>query len=150
MDKFDKLKKIKNSDISEFNLKDTKTIGKLVGINKKSYVIIFVLGAVIVKFNCKLFGIEVNDEKKNFSKNRLLELCTDQKIDLKKEYTDDELTNILDNNELLINIVCDNFDLEGKLLVKLYNIDNNELSFNEILKNEDLAKEIKNKFINFN
>ena len=150
MDKFDKLKKIKNNDINEFNLKDTKTIGKLVGINKKSYVIIFVLGAVIVKFNCKLFGIDVNDEKKNFSKNRLLELCTDQKIDLKKEYTDDELTNILDNNELLINIVCDNFDLEGKLLVKLYNIDNNELSFNEILKNEDLAKEIENKFINFN
>lgn len=150
MDKFDKLKKIKNSDISEFNLKDTKTIGKLVGINKKSYVIIFVLGAVIVKFNCKLFGIEINDEKKNCSKNRLLQLCTDQKIDLKKEYTENELTNILDNNELLINIVCDNFNLEGKLLVKLYNIDNNELSFNEILKNENLAKTVENKFMNFN
>lgn len=64
MDKFDKLKKIKNSDISEFNLKDTKTIGKLVGINENSYIIIFVLGSVIVKFNCKLFGIDVNDEKK--------------------------------------------------------------------------------------
>ena len=48
------MEKIKNSDISEFNLKDTKTIGKLVGINENSYVIIFVLGSVIVKFNCKL------------------------------------------------------------------------------------------------
>jgi hypothetical protein len=150
MDKFDKLKKIKNSDISEFNLKDTKTIGKLVGINENSYIIIFVLGSVIVKFNCKLFGIDVNDEKKNYSRNRLLQLCTDQTIDLEKIYTNNELINILDNNELLINIFCDNFNLEGKLLVKLFNIDNNQLSFNEILKNEDLAKTIENKFINFN
>ena len=54
------------------------------------------------------------------------------------------------DKSMIGSVTCDNFNLEGKLLVKLFNIDNNQLSFNEILKNEDLAKTIENKFINFN
>ena len=152
MDKYDKLKKIKNNDIGEFNLKDTKTIGKLVNINDDAYVFIFVLSKVIVKFNCKLYGITLSPNKNiNKFKNKMLQLCTDQSIEIDKCYSDDEISNILDKNELLIRIICDNFDLSGKLLVKLFDINDNNLSYNQILINENLVNEkIEDKFINFN
>ena len=92
MSKLDKLRGLTDNDIGEFSLEGRKTVGKVVDIyDADTCKIIFGLDNVIVKFNCRLSGIDTPELKPLRSKpnrdiekraaqrarNRLIQLSTD-------------------------------------------------------------------------
>ena len=102
MSKLDKLRSLTDNDIGEFSLDGRKTVGKVVDIyDADTCKIIFGLDNVIVKFNCRLSGIDTPELKPPRSKpdrelekkaaqrarNRLIQLCTDCECTLDKKFS---------------------------------------------------------------
>ena len=153
MSKFDKLRSLTDNDIGEFSLAGRKTVGKVVDIyNADTCKIVFGLDNVIVKFNCRLSGIDTPElkpsrhnpdrelEKKaaQRARNRLIQLCTDCDCTLDKKFSRKSKKEFLKKNEKLVNIHCGDFDKYGRLLIEIFDI-NNDKSFNTMLIEESYA-----------
>lgn len=153
MSKFDKLRSLTDNDIGEFSLTGRKTVGKVVDIyDANTCKIIFGLDNVIVKFNCRLSGIDTPElkpsrlnpdrelEKKaaQRARNRLIQLCTDCDCTLDKKFSRKSKKEFLKKNEKLVNIHCGDFDKYGRLLIEIFDI-NNDKSFNSMLIEESYA-----------
>lgn len=153
MSKLDKLRSLTDNDIGEFSLAGRKTVGKVVDIyDADTCKIIFGLDNVIVKFNCRLSGIDTPElkpprsqlnrdlEKKAAQKarNRLIQLCTDCECQLSTRFSRKSKKELLSNNEKLVNIHCGDFDKYGRLLVKIFDINGNK-SYNDMLIAESYA-----------
>lgn len=96
-------------------------------------------------FNIRLFGIDtpekngVNHKSAIMSRNRLISLLTDQKIDLNYEYSNHELDKIFEKNKKLVRLQCvDIKDKYGRILGNFYTSDTQE-SVNNVLIKEGLA-----------
>lgn len=135
------LKKIKNTDVDEFSLKNKSFLAKVVDIyDGDTCKIIFYLNDKLVKFTCRLNGIDTPElkplkskanrdeeiEKAKLCKNKLTELCCGE--------------NTIENNDKLVFIKCNDFDKYGRLLIDIYDSKECEISFNRILVKEGLAK----------
>lgn len=135
------LKKVKNTDVEEFSLKNKTFIAKVVDIyDGDTCKIIFYLDDKLVKFTCRLNGIDTPElkplktkvnrdeeiEKAKQCRNKLIELCCGTKD--------------IENNDKLVFIKCNDFDKYGRLLVEIYDSKECECSFNNILVKEGLAK----------
>ncbi len=153
MSKLDRLRSLTDNDIGEFSLEGRKTVGKVVDIyDADTCKIIFGLDNVIVKFNCRLSGIDTPELKPSRSKpdrelekkaaqkarNRLIQLCTDCDCSLDKKFSRKSKKEFLSNNEKLVNIHCGEFDKYGRLLVEIFDI-NSDKSFNDMLIDESYA-----------
>ena len=159
MSKLDKLRGLTDNDIGEFTLVGRKTVGKVVDVyNADTCKIIFALDSVILKFNCRLSGIEpagIQEESKQYkvlsqkARNRLIQLSTDCDCNINAKFSSKEKKDLLDLNEKIISITCEEFDRNGKLLVHLSDI-NSELTYNQTLIDEKYVKKInlnqKNRF----
>ena len=136
-DLIENLKKVKNTDVEEFSLKNKTFMAKVVDIyDGDTCKIIFYLDNKLVKFTCRLNGIDTPElkplktkvnrdeeiEKAKQCRNRLIELCCGAKDDK------------------LVFIKCNDFDKYGRLLVEIYESKECECSFNNILTKEGLAK----------
>lgn len=107
MDKLEKLKTLKSTDLGLFNLKNKIAWGKVVKIySTNKFQIIFGLNNLIFKFNCKLNNTAICDSsEKNFFKIYVS--------------NDDDIS----KNTKLIKIKCHQFDKEGFLLIDLFDND---------------------------
>jgi endonuclease YncB( thermonuclease family) len=147
--KMSNLESIRDCDIEEFNLKGKKLTGKVVNIyDGDTCKIVVELDGKLVKFSCRLLGInapeikplknkENREQEKSDAKkcrNRLFELCTNCLLDDNKKIKDE-----IDNNRKLVTVECFDWDKYGRLLVSIYDLDCNK-SFNSILLEENLAK----------
>jgi endonuclease YncB( thermonuclease family) len=151
-----KLKTIKNNDVSEFSLKNKEFICKVVDIyDGDTCKIIFYDNSSqsFIKYNCRLIGIDTPEIKPLKTKenreseitkakqcrNKLISLCCKHENVNEENYKD-----VLSNHGNLVKIICHDFDKYGRLLVEIFSIteDNNEknISFNDILINDGLAK----------
>ena len=113
---------------------------------------VFYLGDKLVKYTVRLKGIdtpeirpkksvefreqEIKAAKK--SRNRFIQLCTDQSIELDKEYKKSEIQKIIDNNRKIVYLKCHEFDKYGRLLANIYE-DLNKSSLNQMLIDEGFA-----------
>jgi endonuclease YncB( thermonuclease family) len=137
----EKLKKVKNEDVEEFSLKNKTFIGKVVDVyDGDTCKIVFYLDDKLVKFSCRLNGIDTPElkplktkvnrdeeiEKAKQCRNRLIELCCD-KIDV-------------ESSNKLVYIKCNDFDKYGRLLIDIYESKECECSINNILVKEGLAR----------
>lgn len=107
MDKFEKLKTLKSTDLGLFNLKNKIAWGKVVKIySTNKCQIIFGLNNLIFKFNCKLNKTQIRKDSENY---------------YLQEYVsnDDDIS----KNTKLIKITCHQFDKEGFLLIDLFDND---------------------------
>lgn len=153
MSKLEKLRSLTDNDIGEFSLEGRKTVGKVVDIyDADTCKIIFGLDNVIVKFNCRLSGIDTPEMKPPMSKpnrdiekraakkarNRLIQLCTDCECSLDQKFTRKGKREFLTKNEKLVNIHCGEFDKYGRLLIELFDI-NSDKSYNQTLVDESYA-----------
>ena len=146
-----KIRKLRDCDIDLFSLEENKVKCKVTNIyDADTCKIIFKLDNKIVKFNCRLSGIDAPEMKPPMAqknreeekivaqkaRNRLLQLCSNVVVDLQKLYQKKEVQEILDKNTKLITANCGKFDKYGRLLVEL---SNNGVIFNQILINEGYA-----------
>jgi len=135
---------LKNNDVEEFSLKDKEFIGKIVDVyDGDTCKIIFFLDNKLVKFNCRLYGINAPEikplktmEKREeeivnakIARNKLISLCCNC-----DNVTSDNYKEIIENNSTLIKIKCRDWDKYGRLLVDImnYNCETNEC-FNNVL-----------------
>lgn len=131
------LKKVKNSDVEEFSLKNKTFMAKVVDIyDGDTCKIVFYLNNQLVKFTCRLNGIDTPElkplktkinrdfeiEQAKHCRNKLLEMCCGK------------------NNDKLVFIECGNFDKYGRLLVDIYETKECVYSFNNILIKEGYAR----------
>lgn len=140
----EKLKSIKNSDIKEFSLNGKEFIGKVVDVyDGDTCKIVFYLKDEIVKFNCRLFGINAPELKPLKTKeNRLEEIENGKKAKhqlisycCKCESVDDNnCEEFIENNNSLIKIKCFEWDKYGRLLVELYELDKEESINNKLIE----------------
>ena len=111
MDKFEKLKALKSTDLGLFNLKKKIAYGKVVKIySANKCQIIFGLNNLIFKFNCKLNKTQI---------------CKDSENCYLQEYVSNH--DDIAINTKLIKIICNQFDKDGFLLIDLFD---NELCVN--------------------
>jgi len=137
----EKLRKVKNEDVEEFSLKNKSFIGKVVDVyDGDTCKIVFYLDGKLVKFSCRLNGIDTPElkpfktkvnreeeiEKAKKCRDRLIELCCGN-VDVV-------------SSDKIVYIRCDDFDKYGRLLVKIYETKEGDCSINEILVKEGLAK----------
>ena len=137
-----------SDNVKKFSLCDKMFISKCISIyDGDSATFCIVLHNQIYKFNMRLSGIDTPEmrplktkpnrdlEKKAsiISRNKLLQLVTDQNINLHTAYSKREIKNILNINKKLLYIKCGKFDKYGRCLVKLYNTKDHIKSFNNIL-----------------
>ena len=150
---FSEIQKCTNN-IPEFSLDGETHVGKIVSCYDADTVKIVIRYAEkLTKFNCRLTGIdtpEMRPSKKQYnrelekkasiiSRNRLLQLVTDQEIQINMVYNRKEIRNILDKNRKLIYLKCGKCDKYGRCLVKLYDSNEYIKSFNNILVEEGYA-----------
>ena len=148
-----------NADIPLFSLDQQNKICKVVDVyDADTCKIIFQLDGKIVKYNCRLYGIDTPEmrprrnnpnrdaEKKAAIKarNRLISLISNIEIDIEKKYSKRLIKKLLESNNKIIISKCKTFDKYGRLLVELY-LCNEEyqcesISVNQMLINENYAK----------
>ena len=148
-----------NADIPLFSLDQQNKICKVVDVyDADTCKIIFQLDGKIVKYNCRLYGIDTPEirprrnnpnrdaEKKAAIKarNRLISIISNVEIDIEKKYSKRQIKKLLESNNKIIISKCKTFDKYGRLLVELY-LCNEEyqcesISVNQMLINENYAK----------
>lgn len=136
-----KIININNDDINIFSLEGKEIIGKVVDIyDADTCKIVFILDTKIVKFNCRLNGIdapELRQSKKNpnrivekkaaqIARNRLIQLCTDIDVNIEEKFNRKQKKYLMQKNKKIIKVKCQEFDKYGRLLVDLYTLENNE------------------------
>ena len=158
------LKNIKDGDIGTFSLDGEIFVAKVTNVyDADTCKTIFNLNNRIVKFTCRLYGIDTpeirpkkthpnrEEEKKKalISRNRLIQLSTNVDINLDNKFKKKKVQKLVDNNSKLVLLKCHKFDKYGRLLAELfdYNGENleggglNKCSFNQKLVEEGYAKE---------
>jgi endonuclease YncB( thermonuclease family) len=155
----EKLAKLKlaNSDVKEFSLNGKNMWGKVVYVYDGDTIhIVFNIDRQIVKFNCRLLGIDspeivpknISDEKLRSreimyaikSRNYLLELVINIPIE-KELMKKNEIKMICSKSSKLVWVKPYNFDKYGRLLVELYESPNSSLSFNQNMIDKKYAIE---------
>lgn len=154
IDKIGNIINMKNDDIEIFSLSGQEKIGKIVDVyDADTCKIIFFLDNKIVKFNCRLNGIdapELRQSKKNpnriiekikakKARNRLIQLSTNINIQIEDNFSKKNKKELIDKNTKILKIKCNDFDKYGRLLVKLYDLENYNC-INNILIEEGYAK----------
>ena len=125
MSKYDKLKKLTINNIGLFTLNNKTTIGKVIQVNSpEDFQMIIGLDNVMFRFHCRL------------SKSKII---SDKKINYINKFI--ELQKLVDKNEKLLNVKCGNFDINGNLLVELYEF-NNKVSVQESLTDLKILEKI--------
>jgi len=147
----DTLLNCKDCEIECFNLDGQEFETKVTNIyDADTCRCVFYLNGKLVKYTIRLVGIDTpeirprktvenRDEEIASAKrarNRLIQLATDQTIDLELAPGKKEIQKLLDSNKKLITIKCEEFDKYGRLLGKLYDGD---VCFNELLIQEGHA-----------
>lgn len=132
-----------SDDVEEFTLNGYQTIAKIVYVYDGDTVhSVFKLNNKMVKFNCRLNGIDSpemipkNIEDKHLrelemfsaikSRNYLIEKVTDQKIEDK--LTKAEIKELCKKSNKLVFIKCYNFDKYGRLLIDIFDENNNSIN----------------------
>lgn len=135
------------ADIPEFTLQGQTFYGKVVYIYDGDTVhIVFKLDNKLVKFNCRLLGIDtpeiapknITDEKLRNqqvtmaynSRNYLINRVSSQKL-TNERMSKNEVKNFLSKSTKLIWIKCYEFDKYGRLLVELFDEPTSTKSFNQ-------------------
>jgi endonuclease YncB( thermonuclease family) len=141
----------KDREIECFNLEGQEFQAKATNIyDADTCRLVFFLNNKLVKYTVRLVGIDTPEIRPKRSvenrdqeiaaakkaRNRLIQLATDQTIDLDLTPGKKEIQKILDSNKKLITIKCQEFDKYGRLLGKLYDGD---VCFNELLIEEGHA-----------
>ena len=143
-----------NDNVKNFSLCNKTFTSKCVSIyDGDTATFSILLHNQLYKFKMRLSGIDTPEmrpskkkhnrelEKKAsiISRNRLLQLVTDQEIQLNMAYSRKEIRDILDRNRKLIYIKCGKYGKYGRCLVKLYNTEKDTKSFNNVLVEEGYA-----------
>jgi endonuclease YncB( thermonuclease family) len=144
-------KSCNHENIKDFSLNGIKCNAKVVDIyDGDTFRLVFYLEGKLVKFKVRGYGYNCPEmrpsknhpdrkeeiEKAIYARNRLLELVTDAKIDLHKNYEKKEIQNILYENKKLVFAHFGNFDKYGRVLTTLYT---KEKAIHDILIEEHLA-----------
>jgi|TARA_B110000858_G_scaffold195590_1_gene252347 5-keto 4-deoxyuronate isomerase len=117
MSKINKLQTLSSTDIGLFTLKNRQALGKVVHITTpNSCQIILGLNNLIFKFNCKLRNTIENNSSTNESLSKLV--CG----------SDDII-----NNQTIMKVICYDFDIDGNLLVDLFDLNCDESCINNVL-----------------
>ncbi len=142
-----------DKDINCFSLEGKKIQAKITNVyDADTCRAVFYLDNKLVKYTVRLKGIdtpeirpkksvEFRDEEikaAKKSRNRFIQLCTDQMIEIDKDYKKKELQSIIDKNRKLVILDCHEFDKYGRLLATIYE-DTNMTSFNNVLIEEGYA-----------
>lgn len=148
-----KLRSLCDKDVPEFSLKGRQFIAKVVDIyDGDTCKVLVPLEAGIVKFSCRLIGLDTPEIKPPMNKpnrekeviaakqcrNRFIQLSTNCQIQIETVLKKDEVKSLLDKNTKLISISCDEFDKYGRLLVSMTEIDGTK-PFNQVLIEEGMA-----------
>ena len=129
-----------DNTVPEFSLLGKEVLGKIVSCyDGDTARFIILVDNSYVKFNCRMNGIDApeirlpqtldNEDRQRMkrlaynARNRLIQLCTDCKIELDGDYSKRDLQTILDKNKQLLFIVCHEFDKYGRLLINVYSRD---------------------------
>jgi endonuclease YncB( thermonuclease family) len=141
----------KDCEIECFNLEGQEFEAKVTNVyDADTCRLVFYLNDKIVKYTVRLVGIDTPEIRPKRSvenrdqeiaaakkaRNRLIQLATDQEIDLDLTPGKKQIQKILDCNKKLITIKCQEFDKYGRLLGKLYDGD---VCFNDLLIEEGHA-----------
>tara|TARA_B100001989_G_C24538269_1_gene465835 strand:- start:1493 stop:1954 length:462 start_codon:yes stop_codon:yes gene_type:complete len=141
MSKYDKLKKLTINNIGLFTLNNKTTIGKVIQVNSpEDFQMIIGLDNVMFRFHCRLSKSKIISDKKINYINKFIDLVTDCSCS-NNELSDIELQKLVDKNEKLLNVKCGNFDINGNLLVELYEF-NNKVSVQESLTDLKILEKI--------
>lgn len=149
----DELLKCVDKDISCFSLEGKEINAKITNVyDADTCRAVFYLSDKLVKYTIRLKGIdtpeirpkktlefreqEIKAAKK--SRNRFIQLCTDQSIEIEKEYKKKEIQNLIDNNKKIVILKCHEFDKYGRLLATIYE-DTSKNSLNQVLIDEGYA-----------
>lgn len=149
----DKLLTCVDKDISCFSLDGKELQAKITNVyDADTCRAVFFLGDKLVKYTIRLKGIdtpeirpkktvefreqEIKAAKK--SRNRFIQLCTDQNLEIDKEYKKRDIQSLIDNNRKIITLKCHEFDKYGRLLATIYD-DVNNASLNQCLIDEGYA-----------
>ena len=109
MDKYNKLRELNDNDIDDFLLDGKVCIGKVVKIyDNKNLKMILLIGNIVLKFNCYLYGVadNIDDKYTSIIKNALLD-----NDDIEKNYK-------------LVEVECKKFNSEGLLGIHIKNLNN--------------------------
>lgn len=148
-----------DSNIGTFTLKDKEFYAKVVNVyDADTCKAVFFLNDELVKYTIRLKGLDspeirppssdiyrgyqILEAKK--SRNRLIQLCTDCKLELESKLTKTKIQKLINENKKIIKLKCYEFDKYGRLLADLYYIDyaeSSEIETNEICINKKLIKE---------
>ena len=141
MDRLDKLKNITNNDMSDFRLTGRKIIGKIVDIYSNNIVkMVLLIDNIVLKFNCILELVDTFHEDIDKLKN--LSTNISDSTSFNKLSKIDRLK-LMDKNTKLLKVECDNFNLKGQLIVRLYDLDST-VSINSFLINNYDKKNFEN------
>lgn len=100
MDKYNKLRELNDNDIDDFLLDGKSCIGKVVKIyNTKNIKMILLIGNIVLKFNCYLYGVANNLEEK------YLKIIKDNLLDNED----------VEKNYKLVKVECKKFNKAGLL-----------------------------------
>tara|TARA_Y100000389_G_scaffold204963_1_gene261306 strand:+ start:1376 stop:1900 length:525 start_codon:yes stop_codon:yes gene_type:complete len=147
-EKLKKLSEIKDSEIEEFSFKNLDIIGKITNIyDADTCKVCFYYNENIIKINCRLVGIdsaeikpsklkedrELEKKASKIARNRLIEMVTDCKINIKEEYKKKEIKKIMEKNKKLVKIYLMEGDKYGRILIKIYD-ENNECVNDRLIK----------------
>ena len=143
----DKLKTLNLKDVAAYSLAGKKFIGKVVDIyDGDTCKIILLIDGSFVRYTCRLIGIDTPEMKSKTdgaykARNRLIQLATNTPIELENRGTHSAITKLICSNTKLVQVVCQEFDKYGRLLVKLYDCadSNCQADFNSVLVAEKLA-----------
>ena len=131
----------KDCNIGTFTLKDKEFYAKVVNVyDADTCRAVFFLNDQLVKYTVRLKGLDspeirppssdiyreyqIQEAKK--SRNRLIQLCTNCKLELESKLTKTKIQKIINENQKIIKLKCYEFDKYGRLLADLYYTENGE------------------------
>ena len=146
----------KDSNIGTFTLKDKEFYAKVVNVyDADTCKAVFFLNDELVKYTIRLKGLDspeirlpssdiyreyqILEAKK--SRNRLIQLCTDCKLELESKLTKTKIQKLINENKKIIKLKCYEFDKYGRLLADLYYSENTETTVTEKCINKQLIEE---------
>ena len=139
-------------DVAEYSLKNLYTTCKVVDVyDGDTCKIILVKDNTFIRFTCRLSFIDTPEMKPLKSKpnremeikeamrsrNRLIQLATNCKINIDELSTKAQIKELIKTNNKVVAVRCYDFDKYGRLLVEIFD---NGISVNKALLNEGLAK----------
>ena len=116
MDKYNKLRELNDNDIDDFLLDGKSCIGKVVKIyNTKNLKMILLIGNIVLKFNCYLYGVDNNLDETHL---KMINECLLDNEDVEKNYK-------------LVKVECKKFNKQGLLGVTVEDLNDKLPQINE-------------------